>query len=220
MGSLLLDFEQQYASITGDITQKLGELRLQKPDTAKSTLRDLDRCFEECKELFEQMDLEIRSLPADEKTKYHTRLQSYQNQVQTLQRDLKSAKQAHIEELNRDALLSMEDTSGAFDDQRQILLENTERVDRTTYRLEQGYRAALETEQIGASVLGNLASQRETLNRTRGRIHEMEQDLGRSSRILTVMIRRVVQNRVLVICLIAFIVFIIGICIYFAVHRS
>ena len=37
---------------------------------------------------FEQMDLEIRSLPTEEKTKYHTRLQSYRNQVETLQRDL------------------------------------------------------------------------------------------------------------------------------------
>lgn len=109
-------------------------------------------------------------------------------------------------------------------DQRALLLdkvqESSDHVDRTTLKLEHGYRVALETEQIGADVLGNLGTQRESLNKARQRLTDMESDLGRSSRILTVMIRRVVQNRVVVIFIIAFLLLIAGICIYFAVrHR-
>lgn len=109
-------------------------------------------------------------------------------------------------------------------DQRALLLdkvqENSDQLDRTTLKLDQGYRVALETEQLGASVLGNLGTQRESLNRTRHRLTEMDHDLGRSSRILSVMIRRVMQNRVLVVCIVAFILIIIAICIYFAMRHQ
>jgi vesicle transport through interaction with t-SNAREs 1 len=194
------------------------------------------------------MELEIRSLAGEEKSKYQTRLQSYQSQVQTLQRDLvgavcgelvaafvvfwscfnvlnqfliqKTVRSGNSDDHNRDALLSADDPFVPSDDQRALLLENTERIDRTTYRLEQGYRAALETEQIGATVLSNLGSQKESLNKTRHRLTEMEEDLGRSSRVLTTMIRRVIQNRVVIVGLMAFLVIAIGICIYLTVHRT
>ncbi|OQV21151.1 putative Vesicle transport through interaction with t-SNAREs-like protein 1A [Hypsibius exemplaris] len=221
MASLLQDFEQQYAAITGELTQKLTRLRHQIGADKLSTIREAERCFEECRELFEQMELEVRSFPMEEKLKYQTRLQSYKAQVQTFQRDLKTARLGNSDEANRETLLSMSDDNYTTnDDQQALLQENTDRLDRTTYKMEQAYRAALETEQIGATVLSNLGSQKESLNKTRQRLTEMDEDLGRSSRLLSVMIHRVVQNRVMIVGLMAFLVLIIGICIYLTVHRK
>lgn len=55
-------------------------------------------------------------------------------------------------------------------EQKQKLLDNTERLERTGKTLNDGYRAVLETEEIGAAVLQDLNLQRETIQRSRTRV--------------------------------------------------
>lgn len=62
-----------------------------------------------------------------------------------------------------------DDWSGA-NEQHRKLLDNTERLERTGKTLTEGYRVVLETEQIGAAVLQDLSVQRETIQRSRGRV--------------------------------------------------
>ena len=54
--------------------------------------------------------------------------------------------------------------------QRSRLLDNTERLERSGKRLEDGYRTCIETEQIGSQVLEDLHSQRQTIQRSRDRV--------------------------------------------------
>ena len=63
-----------------------------------------------------------------------------------------------------------EGTGGLQEEQRQRLLDNSERVERTGRQLSAGYRIALETEEIGTEVLRDLHSQRETIHRARSRV--------------------------------------------------
>lgn len=55
-------------------------------------------------------------------------------------------------------------------DMRASLLTNTERVERTSRRLNEGLRVAFETEEIGGQILGDLDQQRETIMRSRDRV--------------------------------------------------
>jgi vesicle transport through interaction with t-SNAREs 1 len=61
-------------------------------------------------------------------------------------------------------------SAGFQEDQRQRLLDNTEKIERTGRQLQAGYRIALETEEVGSAVLRDLHSQRETIQRTRNRV--------------------------------------------------
>ena len=54
--------------------------------------------------------------------------------------------------------------------QRSKLLDNSDRLQRTSNRLEEGYRIAQETEEIGLDIMDNLQRDRETISRTRGRV--------------------------------------------------
>ena len=56
--------------------------------------------------------------------------------------------------------------------QRVKLLENTDRIQRTSDRLDEGYRIARETEEIGLGIMDNLQRDRETIQRMRGRVRE------------------------------------------------
>lgn len=55
-------------------------------------------------------------------------------------------------------------------DMRAQLLNNTERISRTTTKLEDGVRVALETEEVGGHILQDLSEQREKLQRSRDRV--------------------------------------------------
>lgn len=56
------------------------------------------------------------------------------------------------------------------EEQRQRLLNNSERLERTGNQLLAGYRAVIETEEVGNQVLQDLAIQRETIQRARSRV--------------------------------------------------
>lgn len=67
----------------------------------------------------------------------------------------------------REELLSGATDSG---DMRASLLTNTERVERTGRRLNEGLRVAYETEEIGGQILGDLDHQREIILHSRDRV--------------------------------------------------
>ena len=79
---------------------------------------------------------------------------------------------------------------------KQRLLDNTETLERSGRKLEQGEAMLAETEQVGSGVLSDLAYQREVLSRSRNRLRDTDQDLGTSSRILSTMIVRIQKSKI------------------------
>ena len=49
-------------------------------------------------------------------------------------------------------------------------MDNTDRLNKTSDQIEDGYKMAKETESIGMDIIDNLQNDRETLNRIRGRV--------------------------------------------------
>ncbi|NXH04411.1 VTI1A protein, partial [Loxia leucoptera] len=110
------------------------------------------------------------------------------------------------------------DDGNSSENQRAHLLDNTERLERSSRRLEAGYQIAVETEQIGQEMLENLSHDREKIQRARERLRETDANLGKSSRILTGMLRRIIQNRILIVVLAVIIIFTTMMAIYFSVR--
>jgi vesicle transport through interaction with t-SNAREs protein 1 len=75
-------------------------------------------------------------------------------------------------------------------EQRQQLLSGTERLGRSSARLQESQRIALETEEIGAGTLADLHRQRETIMHTRAGLLESEGYVDRSVKTLRGMARR------------------------------
>ncbi|KQK80327.1 vesicle transport through interaction with t-SNAREs 1A isoform X2 [Amazona aestiva] len=117
---------------------------------------------------------------------------------------MKRSRIAYSDEV-RNELLG--DDGNSSENQRAHLLDNTERLERSSRRLEAGYQIAVETEQIGQEMLENLSHDREKIQRARERLRETDANLGKSSRILTGMLRRIIQNRILIVVLAVIIIF-------------
>jgi vesicle transport through interaction with t-SNAREs protein 1 len=112
------------------------------------------------------MELEIRELDAASKNKYCTRIESYQVELSRLEKEFKSKKISNGRE--REELIG--DDGEDYNDQNQLLINNSEKLERGRNRLEAGFQIAIETEQIGNNILTDLNQQRETIQRTRNRV--------------------------------------------------
>ncbi|XP_077507158.1 vesicle transport through interaction with t-SNAREs 1a isoform X1 [Amblyomma americanum] len=219
MATLMETFEQQYASLTADITSKSSRILNLPPDEKTAMVAEVERHLEEANELLEQMELEVRTLSVGARPKYQNRVKSYQAELARLRKEFQRARVAFSDELKyREELLSNDDNC-ATDDQRQWLLDNTERMERSTRLLKGGYKLALETEKVGAAILSDLSSQRETITRAREKVKETDYDIGKSSHVLSGMMRRAMQNRAVLYLVATLVLVTIVFGIYYTVRR-
>jgi vesicle transport through interaction with t-SNAREs protein 1 len=139
------------------------------------------------------MRIEKQNIPSNLKSKVNARFRNYQTDVDAYTRKLQSL------DSDRSALFgnrytdSPDDTGDAHVEQRQQLLRGTERLERSSGRLQESQRIALETEEIGRNTLADLGRQRETIEHTRNTLGESEGYTDRSIKTLRGMARRCVH---------------------------
>jgi len=196
MASLMQTFEQQYSALTAEVTVKIGKVPNLHGGEKLCMISDVEHQIDEVKELLEQMDLEVHNLSTSEKPRYKGRVKSYQQDLANLEKDFRKSRIA-LSAKAREQLIGEEGEGydSAVEDQRQRLLDNSERLERSGKKLDVGYRVCVETEEIGNKVLEDLSTQRETITRARDRIHDMDSNLGKSSRVLSTITKRLLQNR-------------------------
>ncbi|CAI5775036.1 vesicle transport through interaction with t-SNAREs homolog 1A isoform X4 [Podarcis muralis] len=187
MSSDFEGYEQDFSVLTAEITNRIGKVPKLLGDEKKQMVSNVEKQLEEARELLEQMELEVREIPPQSRGMYSSRMRSYKQEMEKLEADFKRSRIAYSDEV-RNELLG--DDGNSSEIQRAHLLDNTERLERSSRRLEAGYQIAVETEQIGQDILENLSNDREKIQRARERLRETDANLGKSSRILTGMLRR------------------------------
>ncbi|XP_057682989.1 vesicle transport through interaction with t-SNAREs homolog 1A isoform X3 [Corythoichthys intestinalis] len=194
MSSDFETYEQDFGTVTAELTNKIGRIPKLGGEEKTQLVLNVDKQLEEVRELLEQMDLEVREIPVQSRAMYNSRLKSYKQEVEKLEKDFKRSRIAYSDEVRNDLLGddvgSSENQLIKLREERAHLLDNTERLERSSRRLEAGYQIAVETEQVGQEILSNLHTDREKIQRARERLRETDANLGKSSRILTGMLRR------------------------------
>uniref|UniRef100_A0A1A9WW88 t-SNARE coiled-coil homology domain-containing protein n=1 Tax=Glossina brevipalpis TaxID=37001 RepID=A0A1A9WW88_9MUSC len=200
--SLLEQYEQQYATLIAEITIQIGQIVL--VSERKELCAKIDGEILEAQELLELLGLEIRELSAIQRSAATSKLNCAQVELKRLQNEYNKAKEDSLNSRKISQAINIgihddydddyEDVSISHD-QKQRLLDNSERIERTGNRLQEGYRIALETETLGAQVLGDLHHQRETIHTSRARLRETNAELGRASRTLNSMLMRAMRQK-------------------------
>ena len=85
------------------------------------------------------------------------------------------------------------DDLGTSANQRERLLTANERLARTGDKIEEGKRMLLSTEDLGVSILKDLHKQRETIVNARETVHETDDFISKSRKVLGSMSRRLVR---------------------------
>ncbi|KAE8589371.1 hypothetical protein XENTR_v10017542 [Xenopus tropicalis] len=148
MSSDFEGYEQDYAVLTAEITGRIGKVPRLMGDEKKQMILNVEKQLEEARELLEQMDLEVREIPVQSRAMYSNRMRSYKQEMGKLDADFKRSRIAYSDEV-RNELLG--DEGNSSESQRAHLLDNTERLERSSRRLEAGYQVAVETGKLSAS---------------------------------------------------------------------
>ena len=204
MTDIVHDLEQSYSSTCGEITQLSGKLKQTTDSQEISEInKKIDVLFTDARETLEQIELETHGLQGRNKEKIVVRLDSYRAELKRLQQNFKTCQTEAKERTDRLELFTKSEDCApdVFLD-----IEAEQILDSSSRQLEDGRRLLAETEQIGGSVLEDLSSQRETLQRARGRLKDVEAGLGSSNTILKGMIFKARQNKLVLLALIVIIV--------------
>ena len=172
--------------------------------------------MDEAESLLQQMDMEARSLSGQVRGQLQGRCRKYRDNINHLKADHKKAL-ASVNAGKRDELFqgAGDDYAVTSMDQRTRLLASTDRLNSSTSRLESSHRTILQTEELGRDVLTNLHGQREQLQNTRDNLRKADDNIGRSSRVLRTMGRRVITNKIIMALIILVLLASILLIVYF-----
>ncbi|GMM52740.1 v-SNARE protein [Starmerella bacillaris] len=188
------------SSLDSELQFVLSELREQ---TTVS-----DDLIEEAYQLVERMVISVNALPTDERAQHNATIRSYRSEIDEIKKNL-ALKQSQADQTARNELFGDRDYADAGSEQRSALLNNQQRLERSSDRLRDAQRVGNETESIGAGILNDLRGQREQIINSRNTLTEADGHVDRSMRTLRGMARRMAANKLLSYAIIAVLVLLI-----------
>lgn len=219
MADILRSYEQQFGIICADIMSNISRASSSTSDKSSSVTL-IENLFQEASEIIEQMDLEIRDINSaikrtpEEKDKYTNIIKSYKKELSKLESEFnKQVKSTGSKRSNFEIQLNDDD------DDETDLNELRRESQKGSSNLERGYKIVLETEETGNNILSDLFGQREQITRSRDRMREANVNLGKSSRVLGDMARRVLQNKLVLIGMCFILFLFLGFMVYYVVKK-
>eukprot|EP00039_Didymoeca_costata_P017008 m.311011 g.311011 ORF g.311011 m.311011 type:complete len:219 (-) comp16481_c0_seq15:78-734(-) len=192
MSDLIKEYEHDYNTLYNKVLKQCSEIPDMEEEQKNNQVKSAEKDIEEISDLIEQMSVEVTSLPASERAKVKAKVAKYKKESEDLEKKLRRAAVALSSNKARDELFEFD---ASTDDAREALLSNTERLNRTSNKIEDGQRAALEAQEVGMGIMSNLSTQRETIERSRNRLQEANSPLAKSMKILNRMKTRALANR-------------------------
>eukprot|EP00088_Acartia_fossae_P003564 TRINITY_DN11508_c0_g1_i2.p1 TRINITY_DN11508_c0_g1~~TRINITY_DN11508_c0_g1_i2.p1 ORF type:complete len:230 (-),score=22.79 TRINITY_DN11508_c0_g1_i2:91-780(-) len=202
--SIVKEHEEEFSRISAEITVLCGKLKHSSTiETTEDHCKELDSLILDADETLEQLELESHNLESG-KEKLTARLTSYRIELDRLRGVFRSCRREAEERSARIQLLNSDGTNigggGGDNDYVDIketdglLSEASDMIQSSDNKLDDGRRLLRETEDIGATVLSDLHNQRETIERSRARLRDVESGLGQSHAVINRMMFRARQN--------------------------
>ncbi|KAI7754914.1 hypothetical protein M8C21_027024, partial [Ambrosia artemisiifolia] len=183
----------------------------------KQKIAEVKAGIDEAEALIRKMDVEARNLPPNVKAVLLAKLREYKSDLNNLKSEIKRIASTNLNQAARDELLEsgMADAAAVSADQRGRLLFSTERLNKSSDRVRDSRRTMLETEELGVSLLQDLHQQRQSLLHAHGTVHGVDENIGRSKKIMTNISRRMNRNKWIIGFMVTILVVAIILILYF-----
>jgi vesicle transport through interaction with t-SNAREs protein 1 len=220
---ILRNYEQQFGTLCAEITNKIS--RSVNSTDKKAAITSIDALFQEARELLEQMELEIRDVTQkrtpEQKEKHLNITNSYKSELDKLElefnRQVKTKRSTQTAQF--DIELNDQEAKQQSTELNQLDEENQYTLHKMNKNLDNGYRMVLESEETGKNILSDLFSQRETVERARDRLRDANTNLGKSSRVVGEMARRILQNKIILFAMCALIFLAVVFTLYILIRK-
>lgn len=176
-------------------------------------MKAIENATDEALEVLDQMNIEVQNLPSNQRSSFNSKIRQYKNQVEQSKSQLKRL----LDDQDRNELFGSRYTDGdeelGEDDlrgsQRKQLLSNNASLERSSERLRDSQRVALETETIGGNILDDLRAQREQISYSRNTLSNADNYVDKSIQTLKSMSRRITANKFISYAIIAVLILLI-----------
>ncbi|CAA2960477.1 vesicle transport v-SNARE 12-like [Olea europaea var. sylvestris] len=222
MSEVYQGYERQYCELSANLSRKCNSAAsLPDGEKKKQEISELQVALDDADVLIRKMDLEARSLQPSLKATLLAKLREYKSDLNKLKREVKRLASPNSNDPGHEELLEsgMAGANSASANQRERLTMSTERLNQSTDRIKESRRAALETEELGVSILEDLQQQRETLLHSHKKLYDVDDAIDKSKKILTSMSRRISRNKWIVVSIIAALILAIVIVLYFKIFH-
>lgn len=200
-------YEKEFVTCTQAATANMEKMRKMPPGSEKEKLgAETTKALDAASEVVEQMTLQAGSSSGEARTQLSAQTREYKAAITKLRGELRAVTKSHFSQDAARAELLTSSTkahSAEAETQNARLLQTTERMQRSTDTLRNACKTAIETEAVGASIMGDLEMQRATLESARSRLSSANLGLAKSKKLLKGMSKRAVANKVLMIAIIA-----------------
>lgn len=205
------DLEDELKNLYEDISSKISnKIPRLTGESRKSAVREVEKNIEDANLILEEMEEQAGIAPVSYRNSMVSRIRNYRRDFDKLRRDLGKPKGQVNVTFGREELLDEDPVAP----QKSKVRQGTDMLNRASESIARSTRVAVETEQIGGEIIDELGDQRESLVRTRGRLKDVDQDLGKSRRILNSMAIRVATNKLILLCIIIVELAILGAVVY------
>ncbi|KAI5950197.1 vti1 [Candida margitis] len=204
-------YENDFQLALQEAKTKVSQVESVQGEQRQSYLKAIEAATDEALEALDQMTIEVQNLPTNQRSSYNTKIRQYKSQID----DVKSKYKQLSDVQDRHELFGSryrdEDNTGngVSDSQRKQLLNNQSSLERSSQRLQDSQRIALETENIGGNILNDLRSQREQIGGARNTLMQADSYVDRSIQTLKSMGRRLTANKFISYAIIAVLILLI-----------
>ncbi|XP_034707707.1 vesicle transport v-SNARE 13 [Vitis riparia] len=221
MGEVFDGYERQYCELSANLSKKCTTASLLDGEQKRQKISEIKAGLDEADSLIRKMDLEARSLQPNVKAVLLAKLREYKSDLNNLKSEVKRIASANSNQAARDDLLEsgMADAMSVSANQRGRLMMSTDRLNQSSDRIKESKRTMLETEELGVSILQDLHQQRQSLLHANDTLHGVDDNVSRSKKILTNMSRRMSRNKWIIGSIIAVLVVVIALILYFKLSK-
>ncbi|KXZ49317.1 hypothetical protein GPECTOR_22g911 [Gonium pectorale] len=214
--ALFSQYENEYCNKSTDISRKINTASTLSGDARRKKLSEVDVDIREADNIIKKMDMEARSVAPERSRNLQNKVKEYKADLASLKEQLTKARSTagDFESARAELGLGM-DYASSSQAQRDRMLSGTAKLEQSNERLQTGKKLLAETEELGTGILANLAAQRETIIHSRDTLHGADDNISKARKILSNMSRVMLQNKLILIGVIAFLLTAIILIIYF-----
>jgi len=214
VSELFESYDSDYRSSQRSLRSNLAlanDHRKPKKDRGDAA-REAAEEHEKASQALRQMEIEGKSMGSLNPS-LAPKLREYRNELAARKSELLNAQNS----LQLGELLGS--SSGGASSSRDELEDTNKTLRSSSRRLADTKRSALEAEEIGLDIMGDLHSQRDSIMRSKGHMREMDEELGMSKRILSTMGYRMQTNQLIVGCLLVVLSITVAVVIYLKIRK-
>eukprot|EP01091_Cochliopodium_minus_P006118 TRINITY_DN15999_c0_g1_i1.p1 TRINITY_DN15999_c0_g1~~TRINITY_DN15999_c0_g1_i1.p1 ORF type:complete len:215 (-),score=60.07 TRINITY_DN15999_c0_g1_i1:84-728(-) len=195
---ILQGHDEQYNFDVKKVQKKLSTLENLVGERKKQSIQDIQKDILGLDNILRKMEELIEKIGPNQCRQISNKMKTYYSDIKNIRRELQ--KGDNYNTLINDS--SPTNVDIRQNEQRIQILEDTSLLDDSTQSIKRSYGLVKQTEEVGRHTLGELGRQREVLEGVGDNLDRIDDNMGKSRRILGNMARRVATNK----CILLFIV--------------